>query len=132
MATGNTRPRPYRNLGGDELVTKLFEVAFMQEAAAFEDVRYEIVGSADGNWRGRTSIHHVPQLVEAAKRVLEMNDSPPSRLGAPQLLSLVREMIECGVMSCEDVVHHLHGAAYSKDVADALRDINQRVLRLVE
>lgn len=122
------RPRPYRSLGSDALVAKLFEVAFNQDAKEFEHVRFEIVGGADG-WAGRNHVKHVPHLLQAAQRIIELETARP---GASELLSLVAKMIEDRVLSCEDVVYQLHCAAYSEQVAHALKEINQRVLELAE
>lgn len=126
------RPRPYRSLGSDALVAKLFEVAFNQDAAEVEHVCFEIVGGADG-WPGRKHVNHVPHLIQAAKRILELETTPgPPRLSAPELLNLIVKAIEGNVLSCEEVVHQLHCAAYPEHVADALKEINRQVLDLLE
>ncbi len=65
------RPRPYSNLGSAELVKELFDAVFEQDAAKYEDVRYEIEGGED-NYAGRTGLRFIKvPLLEGAQRVFD-------------------------------------------------------------
>jgi hypothetical protein len=63
--------RPYSALGSEDLVKELFNAAFEQDAAKYEDLRFEIEEGGKES-KGRSKLANIKKAIfEAAQRVFD-------------------------------------------------------------